>query len=76
MLSLQEILSSVDQLSVDDKEYLFKVLKERLIEDQEVEILASAEELMEDFKEGRAKIGTVDDLIADLLGDENESCLE
>jgi hypothetical protein len=76
MLNLQEIISSVDQLSADDKAYLFEVLKKRLIEDQEAEILASEAELMRDFKEGKAKIGTVDDLIADLLGDEDESCLE
>jgi hypothetical protein len=31
---------------------------------------------MKSFKDGTAKKGSVDDLIADLLGDDDASCLE
>ena len=76
MLTVQEILNSVDKLSVEDREYLFEVLRRRRIEEQRAEILANAHEVMQAFKEGRAKVGTVDDLLADLLGDDDEACLE
>ena len=76
MLTVQEILNSVDKLSVDDREYLFEVLRRRRIEEQRAEILANAEEVMQAFKEGTAKVGTVDDLLADLLEDDDETCLE
>jgi hypothetical protein len=69
MLTVQEILSSVDKLSVDDREYLFEVLRRRRIEEQRAEILANAQEVIQAFKEGTAKVGTVDDLLADLLRD-------
>jgi hypothetical protein len=36
--------------------------------------LANSEELMQSFKDGTAKRGSVDDLIADLLGDD-ASCV-
>jgi len=43
------------------KEYSFK----RRIENRRAEILANAQEVMRAFKEGTAKRGSVDDLIAD-----------
>jgi len=40
------------------------------------QILTNAEELKQAFNNGTAKRGSVDDLIADLLGNDDGSCLE
>jgi len=42
------------------------MLYQRQIEERRAEILANAQEVRQAFKEGKAKVGTVEDLIADL----------
>ncbi|QHG16062.1 hypothetical protein [Nostoc sp. ATCC 53789] len=76
MMTLQEIINSIESLPTEDKEYLFEFLRQQRIENRRVEILANAQEVMQAFKDGTAKRGSVDDLIADLLGDDGGSCLE
>ena len=76
MLTLQEIIDSIEILPTEDREQLFELLRQRRIEDRRSEILANAQELMQALNAGTAKIGSVEDLIADLLGDDNEGCLE
>ncbi|MBD2774801.1 hypothetical protein [Iningainema tapete] len=63
-------------MPTEDREYLFEFLRQQRIEDQRVEILANAQEVMQAFQDGTAYRGSVDDLIADLLGDDDGSCLE
>jgi hypothetical protein len=76
-ITFQEILESIESLSVEDQDYLFDLIKKRRIEERRLEIAQNRDAILKDFKEGRAKIGTVDDLIADLLEDEDdESSLE
>ena len=76
MMTLQEIINSIEVLPTEDREYLFEFLHQQRIKKQRAEIAAHAQELRQAVKAGTAKIGTVDDLIADLLGDDDESCLE
>ncbi len=76
MMTLQEIIDHVESLSIEDQDQLFELIRKRRIENRRAEILASAHEVMEAFKNGTAKRGSVDDLIADLLGDDDGSCLE
>ncbi len=59
-----------------DREYLFEFLRKQRIENRRVEILANAQEVIQAFKDGTDHRGSVDDLIADLLGDDDGSCLE
>ena len=75
MIVFQEIIDSIESLSVEDQDYLFELIRKRRIENRRAEILANAEEVMQSFKNGTAKRGSVDDLIADLLGDDNASYL-
>jgi len=75
MIVFQEIIDSIESLSVEDQDYLFELICKRRIENRRAEILANAEEVMQSFKDGTAKRGSVDDLIADLLGDDDASCL-
>jgi hypothetical protein len=76
MMTLQEIIDSIEELTIEDQDQLFELIRKRRIENRRAEILANAQEVMEAFKNGTAKRGTVDDLIADLLGDDDGSCLE
>ena len=75
-MTLQEIINSIENLPPEEQEYLFEFLRQQRIENRRVEILANAQEVMQAFKDGTAKRGSVDDLIADLLGDNDGSCLE
>jgi hypothetical protein len=76
MMTLQEIINSIDSLPKEEQEYLFEFLRQQIIENRRVEILANAQEVKQAFKDGTAKRGSVDDLIVDLLGDDDGSCLE
>ncbi|WP_293271470.1 hypothetical protein [Microcoleus sp. PH2017_02_FOX_O_A] len=76
MMTVQEIIAQVESLSIEDQDQLFELIRKRRIENRRDEILANAQEVMEAFKNGTAKRGNVDDLIADLLGDDDGSCLE
>ncbi|MCW6052808.1 hypothetical protein K4039_22710 [Lyngbya sp. CCAP 1446/10] len=75
-MTLQEIIAQVESLSIEDQDQLFELIRKRRVENRRDEILANAKEVMEAFKNGTAKRGSVDDLIADLLGDDDGSCLE
>lgn len=66
-ITFQEILESIESLSVEDQDYLFDLIKKRRIEERRLEIAQNRDAILKDFKEGKAKIGTVDDLIADLF---------
>ena len=76
MMTVEEIVDSIDRLSIEDREKLFELVRKRRIEQQEAEILASRRELKQAIADGTAKKGNVRDLIADLLGDNDASCLE
>jgi hypothetical protein len=76
MMVFQQIIDSIESLSIEDQDYLFELIRKRRIESRRQEILANSEEVMKSFENGTAKKGSVDDLIADLLGDDDASCLE
>ena len=76
MMTVQEIIEQVESLSIEDQDQLFELIRKRRTENRRDEILANAQQVMEAFKNGTAKRGSVDDLIADLLGDDDGSCLE
>lgn len=64
-MTLQEIINSIENLLTEEREYLLEFLLQQRIENRRVEILANAQEVMQAFKDGTAKRGSVDDLIAD-----------
>ncbi|ABA20934.1 hypothetical protein Ava_1310 [Trichormus variabilis ATCC 29413] len=76
MMTLQEIINSIENLPTEEQEYLFEFLRQQRIDNRRVEILANTQEVIQALKDGTAKRGSVDDLIADLLGDDDGSCLE
>jgi hypothetical protein len=76
MMVFQQIIDSIEGLSIEDQDYLFELIRKRRIENRRREILANSEEVMKSFKDGTAKRGSIDDLIADLLRDDDASYLE
>jgi hypothetical protein len=76
MMNFQEIVNSIGSLSIEDRDLLFDLIRKQRIEEQEAETLANYRELQQAIKDGTAKKGNVQDLIADLLGDDDENCLE
>ncbi len=73
----QNLIESIETLSIEDQDYLFDLIRKRRIEKRRSEIADNAQAILTDLQEGKAKIGTVDDLIADLLEEEyDESSLE
>ena len=73
----QNLIESIETLSIEDQDYLFDLIHKRRIEKRRSEIADNAQAILTDLQEGKAKIGTVDDLIADLLEEEDdESSLE
>ena len=76
MMLFQQIIDSIEGLSIEDQDYLFELIRKRRIENRRQEILANSEEVMKSFENGTAKKRSVDDLIADLLRDDDASCLE
>ena len=63
----QNLIESIETLSIEDQDYLFDLIRKRRIEKRRSEIADNAQAILTDLQEGQAKIGTVDDLIADLL---------
>jgi hypothetical protein len=76
MLVFQAIIDSIESLPIEDQNYLFELIRKRRTENRRAEILANAQEVRQSFKDGTAKRGSVDDLIADLLGDDDGNRLE
>ncbi len=75
--SFQEIIESIENLSVEEQDYLFELIKKRRVEARRSEIASNAKATLDSLKKGTAKKGSVDDLIADLLdGKDNEDSLE
>ena len=75
-MTFQEIVNSIGNLSTEERDCLFDLIRQQRIEEQEAETLANYRELQQAIKDGTAKKGSVQDLIADLLGDDDENCLE
>ncbi|VXD25028.1 hypothetical protein [Planktothrix paucivesiculata] len=72
----QDLIESIEALSFEEQDYLWELIRKRRIEQRRGEILANAEAVKLAFREGKAKPGTVGDLMADLLEDEDETGLE
>jgi ribosomal 50S subunit-associated protein YjgA (DUF615 family) len=73
MMTFQEIVNSIGSLSTEDRDRLFELIRTQRIEEQEAETLANYRELQQAIKDGTAKKGSVQDLITDLLGDDDNA---
>jgi hypothetical protein len=72
MMTFQEIVDSIEGLSIEDQEQLFELIRKRRVEARRAEIAANAQEVFKAVEMGTAKRGSFEDLKAYLLTDENE----
>jgi len=62
-----ELVEYIDELSTDDQEMLFDLIRKRRIEKRRVEIAENAAQTLAAVRAGTAKSGSFEDLKADLL---------
>jgi hypothetical protein len=72
MMTFQEIIDSIEILSIEDQEQLFELIRKRRIEARRGEIAANAQEVFKAIETGTAKQGTFEELKSYLLADEDE----
>jgi hypothetical protein len=70
--SFQELIDSIEQLSLEEQNYLFELIQKRRIEFRRSEIAENAQATLKAVEEGTAKRGEIQDLRTDLLADEDE----
>ena len=70
--SFQEIIESIENLPLEDQDYLFDLIKKRRMEKRRLEIANNAKAIVKDFQEGRVKKRTAEEIKAYLLEDEEE----
>jgi hypothetical protein len=68
--SFQTVIELVEALTEEEQDLLFSLIQKRRIADRRQEILQRSIQVQEAFRNGTAKIGTMEDLIADVLKDE------
>jgi hypothetical protein len=72
MMTFQEIVDSIEGLSMEDQEQLFELIRKRRVEARRTEIAANAQEVFKAVETRTAQRGSFEDLKAYLLTDENE----
>jgi hypothetical protein len=72
MMTFQEIVDSIEGLSMEDQDQLFELIRKRRVEARRAEIATNAQEVFKAVEMGTAKRGSFEDLKAYLLTDENE----
>ncbi|WP_107666856.1 hypothetical protein [Cyanothece sp. BG0011] len=71
-ISFQDIIDSVESLSIEDQDYLFDLIRKRRIEKRRAEIAENGQETLQPLSLGIAKKGTAEEIKAYLLEDETE----
>lgn len=66
----QDIIDSLESLSVEDQDYLFDLIRKRRIDKRRLEIKQNVEETLKALAIGTAKKGTAKDIKTYLLEDE------
>lgn len=72
IVSFQEIIDSLDLLSLEEQNYLFELIQKRRIQKRRSDIANNAQTTLKALKIGTARRGNFNDLKADLLGNEEE----
>ena len=72
IVSFQEIIDSIELLSLEEQDYLFELIQKRRIQKRRSDIANNAQATLKALEIGTAKRGNLNDLKADLLGNEEE----
>lgn len=65
-ITFQKALEIVESLPGEQRESLMDIVKRRLIEEQRDRLAQSVKEAREEYKRGKTRKGTVDDLMNEL----------
>ena len=66
----QDIIESVESLSIEDQDYLFELIRKRRIEKRREEMAKNGEETLKYLAMGTEKKGSAEEIMAYLLEDE------
>jgi hypothetical protein len=72
MMTFQDMVESIEQLSIEDQEELFELVRKRRIEQRRSEIFANAQRVFQSGEQGTAKRGSFADIKSYLLEDDEE----
>lgn len=72
MITFQEIIDSIETLTVEEQEDLFKLIRKRRIENRRAEIAANTQEVFKAVEAGTAMKRTFEDLRSYLLAEDEE----
>ena len=65
-VTVNKVLEEIDQLDIDDRNYIHQILSYRLIEAERSRIAKRALEAEENYSQGNVRSGSVRDLFNDL----------
>ncbi len=65
-VTFQEALDIIESLPEEQRESLLEIVKQRLTEERRDRLAHSIKEAREEYRKGKVKKGTVDDLLRDL----------
>ena len=72
MITFQEMIDSIETLTVEDQERLFELIRKRRIENRRAEIAANAQKVFKAVEMGTAMKGNFEDLRSYLLAEDEE----
>jgi len=62
-VTINQVLQELDELSLEDKEYVKETLDKMLNDERRKDLLRMSEEALADYRAGRSKEGTARDLL-------------
>jgi hypothetical protein len=65
-VTVNKVLEEIDQLDIDDRNYIHQILSCRLIDAERLRIAKRALEAEENYSRGQVRSGSVNDLLSEL----------
>jgi hypothetical protein len=66
LITLDQMLDNASKMPIDEQLMLAEIIKKRIIEQRRKGLVQNVKESVGEYKSGRAKTGSIDDLINDL----------
>ncbi len=67
-VSLNTVLEYVDQLDIEDQQYIQEIIQRRLIDAKRSAVVRRTKEAKDSVRKNKSRSGTASDLLADLNG--------
>jgi hypothetical protein len=66
-MSFADVVDAASNLSIDEQESLMEILRQRMIEKGRERILADIEASRRDYREGRCRVATPEEIVKELF---------